>query len=273
MNLPIEWDEKPPLILLVDDILQNIQILHHILSHENYSFALAGSGAETFAVLEKKLPDLILLDIMLEGMDGFEICKHLKSDPKTAGIPVIFLTARVRLEDKVKGFQLGAVDYITKPFEEAEVIARVRTHLQLKRSADIIKKYNEQLEAVNHELTEKNRLILNQKEELERSLHLLQKSQKELVEMEKKNAIMAMAVTSNHELNQPLTVIQGYLELLRQSLPESEDLELQKKYLGRIDLAFKKMIKIMENFRNSPAAQLEEYAKNKKMVFERSHVK
>lgn len=270
MNFQIEWEEKPPLILLVDDILQNIQILHHILSQENYSFALAGSGAETFTLLGKKLPDLILLDIMLNDIDGFEICKQLKANPQTADIPIIFLTARVRLEDKVKGFQLGAVDYITKPFEEAEVIARVRTHLQLKRSSDMIKKYNEQLERANKELMAKNRLVLNQKEELEKSLHLLQKSQKELVEMEKKNAIMAMAITTNHELNQPLTVIQGYIELLRQSLLPSEASELQQKYLSRIDIAFKKMIKIMEDFRKSPAAQLEEYAKNKKMIISKT---
>lgn len=266
MNFQVEFKEKPPLILLVDDILQNLQILHHILSNEGYSFALAGSGVETFSLLEKKLPDLILLDIMMNDMDGFEICKRLKANRETAGIPIIFLTARVRLEDKVKGFQLGAVDYITKPFEEAEVIVRVRTHLQLKRSSDMIKKYNEQLEKANRELLEKNQLILNQKEELEISLQRIQESQKELVEMEKKNAIMAMAITTNHELNQPLTVIQGYLELLKQSLPNAAMSEMQRKYLSRIDISYKRIIEIMEKFRNSPAAQLEEYARNKKIV-------
>jgi DNA-binding response OmpR family regulator len=266
MNHQIKWDQTPPLVLLVDDIPQNIQILHQILSGENYSFAIAASGKETFTVLEKKKPDLILLDIMLDDTDGFEICKRLKRDPETTEIPIIFLTARVRLEDKIKGFQLGAVDYITKPFEEAEVVARVRTHLQLKRSTDMIKQYNQQLEAANRALSEKNRQISRQKQELEESYKKLKESQEELVEIEKKNAIMAMAITANHELNQPLTAIQGYMELLKGSIPPSQLTAKQQKYLDRIEGSFERMTTIMEKFRKSPAAHLEEYVKNKKMV-------
>ncbi|MCP5106032.1 MAG: response regulator [bacterium] len=266
MSVQIEPGQKAPLILLVDDIPQNIQILHQILSNENYSFAIASGGNETFAVLEKRLPDLILLDIMMDDVDGFEVCKRLKENPETAVIPVIFLTARVRVEDKVHGFQLGAVDYITKPFEEAEVIARVRTHIQLKRSSDIIKKYNTQLEGSNRELSEKNRKILEQKKELEESYGRLKQSQDELVELEKKNAIMAMAITTNHELNQPLTVMQGYLDLLKESLDAVSINERQQKYLERIDGSIKKMTAIMEKFRKSPASHLEEYVKDKKMV-------
>lgn len=259
-------DQSAPLILLVDDIPQNIQILHEILSEENYSFAIAASGQETFAILEKKLPDLILLDIMLEDTDGFEICRQLKETARTADIPVIFLTARVRLEDKVKGFQLGAVDYITKPFEEAEVIARVHTHLQLKRSTDIIRDYNKQLEAANRELSKKNQQIFEQKKELEGSYKKLKRSQEELVELEKRNAIMAMAVTTNHELNQPLTVMQGYLELLKNSFESPGLSEKQLKFLERIETSSKRMNAILEKFRKSPSAQLRDYVKNKKMV-------
>jgi DNA-binding response OmpR family regulator len=259
-------DNNAPLILLVDDIPQNIQILHEILSEGNYSFAIAASGKETFAVLDKKIPDLILLDIMLEDTDGFEICKQLKENPRTAEIPVIFLTARVRLEDKVRGFQVGAVDYITKPFEEAEVIARVHTHLQLKQASDMIKEYNRQLEIANKELSEKNRKISEQKKELEESYRKLKHSQQELVELEKRNAIMAMAVTTNHELNQPLTVMQGYMELLKNSFEPSELSEKQRKFLERIETSSKRMNGILEKFRKSPSAQLQDYVKDKKMV-------
>ncbi len=270
---PAETVEQPPLILLVDDIPENIQILHQILSTEHYSFAIASSGKETFAVLEKKLPDLILLDIMLDDMDGFEICRRLKEEPVTAEVPVIFLTARVRLEDKVRGFKLGAVDYITKPFEEAEVVARVRSHVYSKRANDTIKMYNRQLEDYNRELAGKNKQIFQQKQELEENVQKLEesyqelhRSQQEVIELEKRNAIMAMAVTTNHELNQPLTVMQGYLELLRQSLPEESLSPQQIKYLERIQGGFGRMVAIMDKFRKSPSSHIEEYVKNKQMV-------
>jgi len=133
-------------ILLVDDVPQNIQILGEILKNEGYSFAIAMNGKETFHLLEKKLPDLILLDVMLPDTDGFKICGKLKENKITAEIPVIFLTAKTETEDKVKGLELGAVDYITKPFEAVEVIARVRTHVQLKKSKDLIRQYYEELE-------------------------------------------------------------------------------------------------------------------------------
>ncbi len=125
--------EENPLILIVDDIPENIEVLLQILYRDNYLFGIATNGEETYSAIENQHPDLILLDIMLPDTDGFEICKNLKSIEKTADIPIIFLSARVELEDKVKGFKLGAVDYITKPFEEEEVIARVRTHIRLKQ--------------------------------------------------------------------------------------------------------------------------------------------
>jgi len=133
-------------ILLVDDVPQNIQVLGEILKDEGYSFAIAMSGKETFRLLEKELPDLILLDVMLPDTDGFEVCRRIKEKERTSEIPVIFLTARTETDDKVRGLELGAVDYITKPFEAAEVIARVRTHVQLKKSKDLIRQYYEELE-------------------------------------------------------------------------------------------------------------------------------
>ncbi|MCP4152448.1 MAG: response regulator [bacterium] len=234
-NQAVQDNDNIPLILLVDDVPQNIQILHEILSSENYSFAIAASGKETFALLEKKLPDLILLDVMLDDTDGFEICKKMKKNPKTAEVPVIFLTARVRVEDKVRGFKLGAVDYITKPFEEAEVVARVRTHVHLKQSSDMIKNYTRKLEE---------------------SYSKLEASQEEKLHLEKQNALMSIAVTTTHELNQPLTVMQGYLELLRDTLNKDGMSGNQEKYLERIQQSFLKMQKILERFRRSPAGDL-----------------
>ena len=131
-----------PSILLVDDVPENIQVLHKILDGNSYSFMLATNAKETFEALDKQLPDLILLDVVLPDVNGFDICKQLKADEKTKNIPVIFLTFKTDLEDKLKGFELGAVDYITKPFEEAEVIARVKTHINLKKSEEALMELN-----------------------------------------------------------------------------------------------------------------------------------
>jgi len=227
--------QEKPLILLVDDVPQNVQILHQILNSGDYSFAIATSGQETLQLVKKKLPDLILLDIMLGDIDGFEICKRIKKNPETASVPIIFLTAKVELEDKVKGFNLGAVDYITKPFEDAEVVARVHTHIQLKKSMDMINDYNNQ--------------ITQAYEEMLQSFQDVKDSHKEIMEKEKENAVKTITVTATHEMNQPLTVIQGYLDLFIESFKMHSLNSTQKKYLHRIEEGLKKLVGIIDNFR------------------------
>ncbi|MBN1651506.1 MAG: hybrid sensor histidine kinase/response regulator [Bacteroidales bacterium] len=145
--------KKNSLILLVDDIPQNIQLLGAILKNQGYSFALTTSGKETYKLLEKTTPDIILLDVMLPDEDGFSICRKLKSKEKTADIPILFLTAKNDTADKVQGFKVGAVDYITKPFEELEVIERVKNHLQAKLDRDQLNEYNKELEVVVEQRT------------------------------------------------------------------------------------------------------------------------
>lgn len=127
--------EKTPLILLVDDNPTNLDTLVHTLRNE-YRLGIAKSGAKALEYVNTYLPDLILLDIIMPGMDGFEVCKKLKSSSKTRGIPVIFITAMGETEYKTKGFAVGALDYITKPFHAEEVKARVRTHLTLKKARE-----------------------------------------------------------------------------------------------------------------------------------------
>ncbi len=144
---------KNSLVLLVDDVPQNIQVLGNILKNQGYSFALTTSGKETYDLVSKKLPDIILLDIMLPDEDGFSICKKLKSSPRTSHIPIIFLSAKHDIKDKIHGFELGASDYITKPFEDIEVIKRVENHLQAKLDRDKIEKYNQKLEQMVEQRT------------------------------------------------------------------------------------------------------------------------
>jgi PAS domain S-box-containing protein len=117
-------------VLMVDDTPANIDVLRKVLSIEGYRLSFANSGEKALKIVERAIPDLILLDVMMPGMDGFETCRHLKADEKTQDIPIIFITAKTDMEDLVEGFKAGAVDYITKPFRQEEVCMRVRTHLQ-----------------------------------------------------------------------------------------------------------------------------------------------
>ena len=125
-------------ILVVDDNQVNLKVVSNFLKEENYKIALATDGESAFSILAKHKIDLILLDIMMPEMDGFEVCEILKGNPKTKGIPVIFLTAKNETEDIVKGFRIGGVDYITKPFNKEELIARVKNHVQLKLVMDLL---------------------------------------------------------------------------------------------------------------------------------------
>ena len=136
-------------ILLVDDNPTNLQVLFQTLESVGCKLLIAKDGEMALSIASKALPDLILLDIMMPGIDGYEVCRRLKSDRKTSGIPVIFLSALGDTEDKVKGLQLGAVDYVTKPFQPDEVIARVNTHLTIHRLKREVESQKDQLE---HEL-------------------------------------------------------------------------------------------------------------------------
>jgi signal transduction histidine kinase len=129
-------------ILVVDDIKENLTVLGSILKQSGYRIALADNGAVAIDFARKREPDLILLDVMMPDMDGYETCQIIKKNPKIANIPIIFITARSDMESTVKGFDLGAVDYIVKPFNRKELLARVQTHLSLKKAQDDLKRVN-----------------------------------------------------------------------------------------------------------------------------------
>lgn len=144
--------EKTPKILVVDDILKNIQILGNILTKNGYEIEFATNGEEALQWAYNEKFCLILLDIMMPGMDGYQVCQELKQKDETKDIPVIFLTAKTETDNIVKGFELGAVDYITKPFNREELLVRVKNHVELQRS-------REELKAKNKELFKKNKHI------------------------------------------------------------------------------------------------------------------
>ena len=118
-------------ILIVDDVLDNLDLLSRILTRRGYKVRSVERGVKAIEIAQTGWADLILLDINMPGMDGYEVCRRLKADERTSSIPVIFLSALDRILDKVDAFSVGGVDYITKPFQIKEVLARVKTHLQL----------------------------------------------------------------------------------------------------------------------------------------------
>lgn len=127
------------LILAVDDVPRNLQVLGNLLKEENYRMSFAENGEQALKMVSRTPPDLILLDIMMPGMDGFEVCKQLKSSPETKDIPVIFLTGKSEIEDIIKGFEIGGVDYVTKPFNGIELLVRIKTHLELKHAREALR--------------------------------------------------------------------------------------------------------------------------------------
>lgn len=150
---------RAALILVVDDNPDNIQFLGSLLVQQGYEIGIAQNGEQALKFIEERLPDLILLDIMMPNIDGYEVCRQLKASSLTKMIPVIFISAKVEAEDIIKGLEMGAVDYVKKPFNATELLLRVNTHLELKLSrerleAEITKRSSlqKQLEQANNEL-------------------------------------------------------------------------------------------------------------------------
>jgi len=182
-------------ILIVDDKPENLLMLRQILIGYRHSVRTAASGAEALAAVEVQVPDLILLDILMPEMDGYEVCRRLKADERVRDVPVLFLSALGETEDKVKAFAAGGVDYITKPFQIEEVMARLQTHLSLRDLHRQLHKANAKLASQLKELEARN-------EELD-----------------------AFAHTVAHDIKNPLTMIVGYADSLlvdQQAMSEAE---------------------------------------------------
>jgi len=185
-------------ILVVDDNPTNIQVLFDVLSRIGYRVAIAKSGENALQRLQSYLPDLILLDVMMPGIDGFETCRQLKENPQTEEIPVIFMTALSDPVDKVKGLNLGAVDYITKPIQHEEILARIRVHLQLQN----LRKTLEQK-------------VVERTAELTKTLNDLKSTQVQLVQNEKMSSLGQLVAGIAHEINNPVNFIHGNLHHLK----------------------------------------------------------
>ncbi|MCW5316242.1 response regulator [Nostoc sp. KVJ3] len=143
------------IVLIVDDVPNNLKVLSDTLAHDGLEVAIATSGESALQQLEYTPVSLILLDVMMPGMDGFETCQRIKANPRNENIPIIFITALSESVNKIKGFELGAVDYITKPFQQSEVLARVRSHLKLNQLSRTLEAKNAELKQLTEQLEER----------------------------------------------------------------------------------------------------------------------
>ncbi|WP_221795046.1 HD domain-containing phosphohydrolase [Oceanobacter mangrovi] len=163
--------EKNYRILVVDDVAENIQVAMNILREDSYELSYATSGEKALELIRSQDFDLILLDIMMPGIDGFEVCGQLRTYPRYREVPVIFLTARADIDAISRGFEAGAVDYIIKPFHAAELLARVRTHLELHAARQVLRRHNLSLQE-KVQLTERRLLTELEQNQLE-MIHIL----------------------------------------------------------------------------------------------------
>lgn len=156
-----EFESSPPQnILIVDDTPQNLRILSDVLSRRGYEVRQSINGEMALMSVRTRRPDLILLDIMMPGIDGYEVCEQLKSDPQTRQIPIVFLSALNATEEKVKAFTMGAADYVTKPFHFEEIVVRIEHQLRLRQLQQQLADKNKLLEAEKHKADELLRNIL-----------------------------------------------------------------------------------------------------------------
>ncbi|MFZ5569592.1 MAG: hybrid sensor histidine kinase/response regulator [Thermodesulfobacteriota bacterium] len=203
--------DKKAEILIVDDEPLNLILLGEMLSHD-YEIRVAASGSTAVEIaMSEHPPDLILLDIVMPGMNGHEVCRRIKSEPAARDIPVIFITTRSDTEDEAMGFSLGAVDYITKPFRPAVIGARIRTHLDLKSHRDHLERL----------VAERTRELIEKSAELRNSVDTIQQARDQLILAEKMAALGSMVAGATHEINTPLGIgltVTSHLQELTQKL-------------------------------------------------------
>ncbi len=207
--------DREPKVLIVDDDKENVDLIAYFLKPQNYQIITAHDGVEALRLVESDHPDIILLDIKLPKMDGFQVCERIKKNHYSRFIPIIMITALKDLKSKIRSLEAGADDFISKPFENIELLTRVKSLLR-------IKKYHDELEKKNRELEEKNKALIRMDQFKEELNHLIV-----------------------HDMKNPIFVIQGNLQML--SMGMDEQMGHLKKYVSRIDRSTQNLLRMVMN--------------------------
>lgn len=232
-------------ILVVDDSLVNLAVLDEILERQRFNVLLANNGKRALATARKEHPDLILLDVVMPGWDGFETCERIKSDPELAHIPILFLSGLGDTQNKVRALQAGGVDYVSKPFQEEELLARVRTHVELSRLR----------ESLEEEVAKQTKQIRSLLEALQLSYQKTQET-----------SLLKSQFLHNisHEFRTPMNIILGSMDEL------IEDTQLDDEQLGMANAvvrAGRQLMEILTNMLNF-SQQFDGELRQKNVIFE-----
>lgn len=224
-------------ILVVDDNPINLKLMDYTLSAAGYNVKMEANGLNVIQKVNDIMPNLILLDIMLPDISGFEICEQLQADPRTQSIPIIFMTALADTMDKVKGLSLGAVDYITKPFQKEELLARVRTHLHLQSLITSLERQNQEL----RQLTQRNEDLEQRVAERTAKLQAALEKEKELSQLKSRFITMA-----SHEFRTPLAIISSSSGIL-QKFSDRLSAERKEQHLQTIQNTIKHITQMLDD--------------------------
>lgn len=229
-DFAIDHTNTEPTVLIVDDTPLNLQVISSALKEKGYKLIITNSGEKALRFLDHTLPDLILLDVMMPELSGFEVCRIIKKQKRFADIPVIFLTAKNDVNDIVEGFEAGAVDYIVKPFNAREVFIRISTHIQLKQARQM--------------LVEKNRMMEELNRSLEESKNTIEKDAEHLSKLNaEKNKFFSIIA---HDLRGPFTGLLGISDILKSQMDQMDTAEITE-MVGLLSESANQVFDLLEN--------------------------